>query len=148
MTKWDLVQGYKDGSISIRNQNDISYWMASLTQWTWVWVNSQSWWWTGRPDVLQSMGSWRVGHDWVIELDWTDKWKKEKTHCHFNRCKKYWQNSTSIYDLKSSVRCIGGTYGTIKMSFMTNPQLTYSMMKTESFSSSISNKRYIFPTFI
>ena len=47
-------------------------WMASLTQWTWVWVNSGSWWWTGRPGVLQSMGSQRVGHDWAVELKWTD----------------------------------------------------------------------------
>ena len=47
-------------------------WMASLTQWTWVWVNSGSWWWTGRPGVLQSMVSQRVGHDWVTELNWTD----------------------------------------------------------------------------
>ena len=39
-------------------------WMASLTQWTWVWISSGSWWWTGRPGVLQSMGSHRVGHDW------------------------------------------------------------------------------------
>ena len=46
-------------------------WMASPTQWTWVWVNSGSWWWTGRPDVLQSMGSQRVRHDWVTELNWT-----------------------------------------------------------------------------
>ena len=46
-------------------------WMASLTQWTWVWVNSWSWWWTGRPGVLQSMGSQRVGHDWATELDWS-----------------------------------------------------------------------------
>ena len=38
-------------------------WMASLTQWTWVWVNSGSWWWTGRPGVLQSMGSERVRHN-------------------------------------------------------------------------------------
>ena len=38
-------------------------WMASPTQWTWVWVNCRSWWWTGRPGVLQSMGSQRVGHD-------------------------------------------------------------------------------------
>ena len=38
-------------------------WMASLTRWTWVWVNSGSWWWTGRPGVLQFMGSQRVGHD-------------------------------------------------------------------------------------
>ena len=45
-------------------------WMASPTQWTWVWVNSMSWWWTGRPGVLQSMGSQRVGHEWVTELNW------------------------------------------------------------------------------
>ena len=45
-------------------------WMASLTRQTWVWVNSGSWWWTGRPGVLQSMGSQRVGHDWVTELNW------------------------------------------------------------------------------
>ena len=43
-------------------------WMASPTQWKCVWVNSRSWWWTGRPDVLQSMGSQRVGHDWATEL--------------------------------------------------------------------------------
>ena len=43
-------------------------WMALLTQWTWVWVNSRSWWWTGKSGMLQSMGSQRVGHDWVIEL--------------------------------------------------------------------------------
>ena len=44
--------------------------MASPTQWTWVWVNSRSWWWTGRPGVLQFMGSQRVRHDWVTELNW------------------------------------------------------------------------------
>ena len=46
-------------------------WMASPTQWTWVWVNSGSWWWTGRPSVLQSMGSQRVGHDWATDLIWS-----------------------------------------------------------------------------
>ena len=45
-------------------------WMASPTQWTWVWASSGSWWWTGRPDVLQSMGLQRVGHDWATELNW------------------------------------------------------------------------------
>ena len=45
--------------------------MSSLTQWTWVWVNSGSWWWTGRPGMLQSMGSQRVGHSWATELNWT-----------------------------------------------------------------------------
>ena len=42
-------------------------WMASLTQWTWVWVSSGNWLWTGRPGVLWSMGSQRVRHDWVTE---------------------------------------------------------------------------------
>ena len=45
-------------------------WMASPTQWTWVWVDSGSWWWTGRPGMLRFMGSQRVGHDWVTELNW------------------------------------------------------------------------------
>ena len=50
-------------------------WMASLTQWTWVWVDSRSWWWTGRPGVLRFMGSQRVGHDWATELtDWVYHW--------------------------------------------------------------------------
>ena len=48
-------------------------WMASLTQWAMVWVNSGSWWWTGRPGVLWFMGSQRVGHDWATELNWTDR---------------------------------------------------------------------------
>ena len=48
-------------------------WMASLTQWTWVWVNSGSWWWTGSPGMLLFMGSQIVGHNWATELNWT-KW--------------------------------------------------------------------------
>ena len=47
-------------------------WMASPTQWTWVWVNSRSWWWTGRPSVLRFMGSQRVGHNWATGLSWTE----------------------------------------------------------------------------
>ena len=46
--------------------------MASPTRWTWVWVNSGSWWWTGRPGVLWFMGSQRVRHDWATELNWTE----------------------------------------------------------------------------
>ena len=46
--------------------------MASLTPWTWIWVNSGSWWWTRRPGVLRFMGSQRVGHNWVTELNWTE----------------------------------------------------------------------------
>ena len=47
-------------------------WMASPTQWTWVFLNSGNWWWTGRPGVLRFMGSQRVGHDWATELHWTE----------------------------------------------------------------------------
>ena len=45
--------------------------MASPTPWTWVWASSRRWWWTGKPGVLQSMGSQRVRHDWATELNWT-----------------------------------------------------------------------------
>jgi len=47
-------------------------WMVSPTQWTWVWVDSKSCWWTGRPGVLRFMGLQRVGHNWTIELNWTE----------------------------------------------------------------------------
>ena len=47
-------------------------WMASLIRWMWVWMNSGSWWWTGRPGVLWFMGSQRIGQDWVTELNWTE----------------------------------------------------------------------------
>ena len=56
-------------------------WMALPTQLTWVWVGSGSWWWTGKPGVLQSMGSQRVGHDWATELNWINinltEWKEQ-----------------------------------------------------------------------
>ena len=53
-------------------------WMASPTQWTWVWVDSRSWWWTGRPGVWRFMGSQRVGQDWVAELNWTDWFSRKE----------------------------------------------------------------------
>ena len=52
-------------------------WMALPTRWTWVWVKSRSWRFTGWPGVLQSLGPQRVGYDWVTELNWTD------THSYF-----------------------------------------------------------------
>ena len=48
-------------------------WMASLMRWTWVWIGSGSWWWTGKPDMLQPMRSQRAGHDWVADLNWTEE---------------------------------------------------------------------------
>ena len=49
---------------------------GSSTQWTWVWVNSGSWWWTGKSGVLRFMGSQRVGHNWATELNWTKGWRR------------------------------------------------------------------------
>ena len=63
----DLVLGKIEGG----RRREWDGWMASVTQWMWVWVNSGSWWWTRRPDMLQSMGSQGVGRNWVIELNWT-----------------------------------------------------------------------------
>ena len=56
---------------------DEMVWMASLTQWTWVWVNSESWWWTERPGVLQSMVSQKAGYD-LVTVQWeTVIWKEQ-----------------------------------------------------------------------
>ena len=54
-------------------------WMASPTRWMWLWVNSGSWWWTGRPGMMWFMGSQRVGHHWATELNWTELTYKQKT---------------------------------------------------------------------
>ena len=61
---WEILNEGEEG-----DDRGWNGWMVSTTQWTWVWVNSGSWSWTGRPGVLQSMGSQRVRHDWVTELN-------------------------------------------------------------------------------
>ena len=48
------------------------FFITSRTQWTWMWAISGSWWWTGKPAMLQSIGSQRVRHDWATKLNWTD----------------------------------------------------------------------------
>ena len=63
----------------------IKGWMASLTQWTQVWVNSGSWWWTGRPGVLRIMELQRVRHDWATELNWT-KGRVQRLETAFQGC--------------------------------------------------------------
>ena len=62
--------------------------MASPTQWTWVWVNSRCWWWTGRHDVLLSMGLQRVGHDWATELNWSEDDQKKNTNNNYLEMEK------------------------------------------------------------
>ena len=65
---WERLKAGGEG-----NDTGWDSWMASPTQQAWVWVNSRSWWWTGRPGVLQSMGLQRVWHNWETELNWTDR---------------------------------------------------------------------------
>ena len=76
-TSWEVLTHWKrpwcwEGLGAGREGDDRGWdgWMASPTQWTWVWVDSRSWWWTGRPGVLQFMGSQRFRHDWATELNW------------------------------------------------------------------------------
>ena len=84
----------------ITNSMDMS--LSELGEWwTWVWVGSGSWWWTGKPGMLQFMGSQRIGHDWVTELNWTEKeWdnaicrnKEVSRDCHVKQS----QIKTNIY---------------------------------------------------
>ena len=62
---WERLKAGEEG-----DNREWDGWMESLTQWTSVWVNSWSWWWTGRPGMLQSMGLQRVRHGWAAELNW------------------------------------------------------------------------------
>ena len=75
---WKDLDAGKDWRQEEKGMRGWYGWKASPTQWTWVWVNSESWWWTERLGVLQSMGLQRVGHDWVTELNWTE-------HSHFQQ---------------------------------------------------------------
>ena len=73
-----LMLGKIEGKRSGRQRMESRIW------WTWVWASSKSWWWTGTPGVLQSMGLQRVRHNWVSELNWTIfyfKFFKETSYC-------------------------------------------------------------------
>ena len=72
-------------------------WMASLTRWMWVWVNSRSWWRTGRPGVLRFMGSQRVRHDWATELNWTEWY-------HIHPSPLFWMPSLSIWIIQTNTQ--------------------------------------------
>ena len=62
---WERLKAGREGG-----DRGLDGWMASLTQWTWDWASYRSWWWTGRPGVLQSTGSQRVRQDWATEQRW------------------------------------------------------------------------------
>ena len=64
---WEVLRAGEEG-----DDRGWDGWMASPTRWTWVWMNSGSWWWTGRPGVLWFMGLQRIRHNWATELNWTE----------------------------------------------------------------------------
>ena len=70
LTHWKRLWFWEGSGAGEGDDRGWDGWMASPTRCTWVWVNSGSWWWTGRPGVLRFMGLQRVGHDWVTELNW------------------------------------------------------------------------------
>ena len=79
-------------------------WMASLTQWMWVSVNSGSWWWPGRPGMLWFMGSQRVGQDWATEMNWTElNWYTKATIVTNQGTGENWWNLNKFCSL---VNCI------------------------------------------
>ena len=90
---------FKDEKICIHLGDDRGWdgWMASLTRWTWVWVNSGSWWWTGRPGVLRFMESQRVRHDWATELNW-GIWSCEDD-------KDGWFINSVLWNFQDNARC-------------------------------------------
>ena len=76
-------------------------WTESPTQWTWVWTNSGSWCWTGKPGMGQSVRSQRVGHDWATELNWSDQQSSiltnmEVTMCNGRYFKENWPGSANL----------------------------------------------------
>ena len=98
-------------------------WMASPTQWTWVWVDSGSWWWTGRPGVLRFMGSQRVGHDWATELNWTNWPLETQTYRYtfkenYSREKGLQKFITQAYETKSKWWPSGKSEGQMPSSFI------------------------------
>ena len=90
-------------------------WMASPTRWTWVWVNSMSWWWTGRPGMLQFMGLQRVGHGWTTKLNWT-----ELNMCH-TLCSGYLEQAVSKPLLLLCVEVLSSTFLTLLTIFLLCP---------------------------
>ena len=70
LTHWKRPWCWEDWRQEKGDDRGWDGWMTSPTQWTWVWASSRSWWWTERPGVVLSIGSQRVRHDWVTELNW------------------------------------------------------------------------------
>ena len=81
-------------------------WMASPTQWTWAWVNSRSSRWTGKPGVLQPMGSQRTGHDWATELNWVSLTGPDNPFlCHSFCYYLKWVYDNESFTIENTLNC-------------------------------------------
>ena len=97
---WERLKARGEG-----NNRGWDGWMTSLTGWTWIWVGSGSWWWRGKPGMLQSMGSQRVKHNWATELNWLKstlhvlyKWKTwTPAHLFTTWCNEYFEPTIETY---------------------------------------------------
>ena len=78
-------------------------WMASLTQWTWVWVSSRSWWWTGKPGVLQSHG---VAKSWTWLSNWTELLEVGYSRGYLQDNGLYFNSSPSLFYTINSFQCL------------------------------------------
>ena len=101
LTHWERPWCWKGlGARAEGDEREWDGWMASPTWWTWVWVNSGSWWCTGRPAVLRFMGSQRVGNGWVTELNWTE-WEEAKTlYSELAKVKEWAPTSCILADIR------------------------------------------------
>ena len=79
-TSWATREAQRLKAKGEEGDRRLDGWMASPTQWTWIWVNFRSWWWAGKPGVLQSMGSQRIGHEWGTQLNWTESYEVANLH--------------------------------------------------------------------
>ena len=117
LTHWNRLWFWERlGAGGERDDRGWDSWIASPTRWMWVWVNSGSWWWTGRPAVLRFMGSQRVRYDWMTELNWLTHINMDKNHRHSVELKTNKQKdyvlSYSIY-IKKQTECIRFSFGVI-----------------------------------
>ena len=94
--KLEKIEGRREG-----DDRGWDGWVASPTQWTWVWARSGSWWWTGRPGVLQFMGWQRVRQDWAAELNWNDI-----QGCVSLKCTKWWPDFCIYWGMVTTRRLV------------------------------------------
>ena len=89
---WERLRAGREG-----DNREWDSWMASPTRWTWVW------WWTGRPGMLQFMGSQRVGHNWATELNWYQILKDDVGKVLYSVCQQIWKTQQWPQDCKTPV---------------------------------------------